>query len=376
MPEETRSEDLKILRAMVSGAYDLQMLRMQSGIRLVANFRAKLNLQPEGSSNPNTDSEPRGNSNATNVSAPKKRRKPTSVSEPDGSSNPPHGSDEPDDDSEDKREAKKLLEELKKSYKNLMAGVARNRTLPSEKGFQGDVLISSHPELTLVDNYMALERQEAAQFRRLELQLERFPIWTHYLRSGSPCFWAGGEAKQIGIGPAMGGILTGWIDPHKARHVSSVWKFCGLDVAADGRGRSWRQEHLVEKEYRDKRGQLKTRMSVTYDPWVKTKLMGVLAGSFIRLDAPWRQVYDGYKHRLVTDPGRVKVELAEWKRRHDRGEDVSMLWPPGRVEKAAKRYMIKQFLMELWVMWRQLEGLPVTDPYAVAVLGQRPHRAA
>jgi|SRR5215471_4525924 len=365
----TSSEDAKLLSIMVRGAYDLQMLRMQSGIRLVANFRAKLFNEPSDTSKPNEQSESEVISNPKGKNGPSKLSKPQAVSEPRKTSTPQVPSDGEDTD----EEAEKMIDMLRASYRNLMAGVARNRTLPAEKGFKGDHLISSFAELVLVDSYMALEKQETRQFDQLESQLNKFKIWTHYLVKGSRCM--GGREIQSGIGPAMGGVLISWLDPYKARNISSFWKYCGLDVADDGRGRSRRKEHLVEREYIDKNGRLNTRMSITYDPFLKTKLMGVLAGSFIRSGSPWRQVYDGYKHRLLSDESRIKIELKEWKKRNDRGDDMTNLWAPGRIDTAAKRYMIKQFLAELWVTWREMEGLPITQPYAVDKLGYRPHAA-
>ena len=38
------------------------------------------------------------------------------------------------------------------------------------------------------------------------------------------------------------------------------------------------------------------------------------------------------------------------------------------------RYMIKQFLRDLYVVWRDLEGLPISQPYEVEKLGNRPHK--
>lgn len=347
--------DVRLLSAMVRGAYDLQMLRMQTGIRLVANFKAKLGT-PQEQSTPIVTSEPDQPRNPICISEPGSPNNPDSASEPFEPSNPLRDS-EPSDD------ADKMIDRLRASYRRLTDGVARNRTLPTEKGFKGDELISSFTELTLVDQYISIEREEAKQFRLLEAHLRRIPIYTEYLE------------KQKGIGPAMAGVIIAWFDPHKARHVSSFWKFAGLDTGPDGRGRSRRAEHLIEREYVDRNGDIKTRMSITYDPFVKTKLMGVLAGSFLRLGSPWRAVYDGYKHRLESDPSREKVNVNEWKRRRRKGEDVSQLWTPGRIDTASKRYMIKMFLADLWAKWRALEGLPVTEPYAVAKQGQRPHAA-
>jgi hypothetical protein len=31
--------------------------------------------------------------------------------------------------------------------------------------------------------------------------------------------------------------------------------------------------------------------------------------------------------------------------------------------------MVKIFLQHLWVTWRQLEGLPISEPYVQAIMG-------
>lgn len=38
------------------------------------------------------------------------------------------------------------------------------------------------------------------------------------------------------------------------------------------------------------------------------------------------------------------------------------------------RYMMKMFVRNLWTTWRNLEGLPVDEPYEVAKLGNTPHK--
>lgn len=351
------NREIQLLSTMVRGAYDLQMLRMQAGIRLVGNFRAKLKDQPSPQRDPSAPSEPPSPSSPKDLSEPHASRDPATASEP-ASPSPP------DQESELSPEAESIIEKLRKSYRLLTQGVAKNRTIPTEKGFTGDAIISEFTELVLVDQYMAIEREEAKQFRLLTKQLERIPIYNTYL------------SKTIGVGPAMAGVLIAWLDPHKARHRSSFWKFAGLDTGPDGKGRSRRAEHLILREYTDKNGDTKTRNSITYDPFLKTKLMGVLASSFIRLGSPWRRVYDDYKHRLLTDQNREKVTLQEWKSRRKAGEDVSNLWPPGRIDNASKRYMVKIFLAELWEKWRALEGLDITPPYPQVYQNRKPHKAA
>lgn len=316
-------DNISGLRLMVRGAYDLQALRMQTGLRLCANFRAKLKDQlPE----------------------------PTE--------------DEEDPDAELSAEAEKIIDRLKESYRRLTDGVARNRTLPDERKFDGDPLISTFTELTLVDQYMRIEAQESLAFRQMVSTLEKIPIYTSYLKN------------TVGVGPAMAAVLITYLDPHKARHASSFWMYAGIDVAPDGAGRSRRREHLVEREYINKAGEVSTRLGTTYNPFLKTKLSGVLATSFLRSASPWREAYNNYKHRILSDPARIKVTVAEWKRRHKAGEEMKQFWAPGRIHKASMRYMLKLFLADFWARWRALEKLPVTEPYYVAKLGMPAHRAA
>lgn len=331
------TENIRLLKLMVKGSYDLQALRMQAGLRLCANFRAKL-----------------------------KEQKTT-------------GDDEdPIDQDELSEEALDVIKKLKESHRRLTDGIARNRLLPAENGFSGDELIAEYTELVLVDQYVKLEQQETRQFNQLINTLEKIPIYTEYL------------AGVRGIGPALAAVLITYFDPVKARHVSSFWKYAGLDVGPDGAGRSRRAEHLVEREYTDKNGNLATRLSTTYNPWLKMKLLGALGPSFLRLGSPWREQFDNYKHRILSNPNKQKVTLAEWKKiftdnkklvaesslsEENMGIMMRQLWSPGRVKNAALRYMVKQFLMDFWIKWRTLEGLPVSEPYAVAVLGMNPHHS-
>jgi hypothetical protein len=323
---------IELIRPMVRGVYDLQMLRMQTGLRLAANFGSKLKKHEDEEVDP-------------------------------------------------EEEADTILDMLRASYRTLTTGIAKRRTLPEREGFTGDPLISNYAELVLVHQFTTLEKEEAAQFKQLGELLEDVPIYTTYLKG------------TVGVGPAMAGVLVSTLDPHKARYVSSFWKYAGLDVVVlhcgfcDGsgvaneamcencggtgqlsEGRSRRENHLVEKKYINKKGKEATRMGITYEPWLKTKLF-VLASSFLRSSSPWADVYRNYKHRLETDTRRKKITVIEWKKLNDAGKPVGHLWTPGRIDNASKRYMIKMFLADLWAKWRALEGLPVSPTYHEAVLG-------
>ena len=44
------------------------------------------------------------------------------------------------------------------------------------------------------------------------------------------------------------------------------------------------------------------------------------------------------------------------------------------IEFMAKRYMAKQFVIDLWEEWRTMLNLPVSDRYELEFLGRAPHK--
>ena len=274
------------LRTMVRGAYDLQKLRIQTGNRIAGNFKVKLGQDP--------------------------------------------GSKE--DDLE--IDAKLILVNLRQRYKRITDGLTR---LPSYRNFKGDDVIDSYTEFCLVSQYVELLSSEELQFRRLTSVLRDFDIWTQFL------------VDVKGVGPAMAGVLISEIDISKAKYPSSIHKYAGLDVADDGAGRSRRKEHLVDVEYVNKEGEIATKKGITFNPFLKTKLVGVLATSFLRQQGDYAEIYNGYKHRLACSP---------------KHQDKSK----GHRHHMAVRYMIKMFLIDLHSIWRSIEGYPATAPYHEAKL--------
>jgi hypothetical protein len=331
-PEPVDPKLVRELRVAVKGVYDFQALRMMLGLRLCANFRAKLKVSSTSS---------------TDIVI-----------------------DEETTEKELSKAALDMLENLRSSYRRLTDGIARNRTLPDEKGFTGDELINSYTELVLVHQYISMEKQETQAFSQLKYLLANIPIFRKYL------------SKTTGIGEAMAGVIIAYLDPHRAPYASSFWKFAGLDVVLvtneagemHGEGRSRREHHLIDREYKTRAGTMATRRSVTFEPFLKAKLMGVLAGSFLRTNSPWRKVYDDYRNRLQSDPNRVKVTSVAWKKAYAAGVDVHNLWPPLRIHNAALRYMVKMFLQDLWEKWRMLEGCEQSkNPYYMDFLGKERH---
>lgn len=276
------------LKTIVRGAYDVQKLRIQMGNRIVGNFKAKLGQEPG------------------------------------------HKEEEID------AEGKMILNSLRQRYNKITDGAIR---FPRQASFKGDEVISSYTELCLVAQYVELEKAESQHFGRLKNVLKDYPIYTEFLEGVK------------GVGPAMAGVIISEIDIHKAKYPSSLWAYAGLDVARDGQGRSRRKEHLTEYEYTNKAGEPATRVGITFNPFLKTKLVGVLGSSFIKAgDNTYSRIYRDYKNRLENHPKHTDKTKGH---RHN----------------MAIRYMVKRFLVDLYREWRALEGLPVADEYHKAKLG-------
>lgn len=317
------------LRTIVRGSYDIQKLRIMMGNRIVAQFKAKLGQKPSESE------------------------------------------DEIDS------EGKKLLEQLRDDFRLMMDGVKTVKLAT----FKATPLISTFTEFCLLQQYLDLEESEDRHFKNLGKILLEYPIFTEYLTHIS------------GIGPAMAGVLISEIDIHKAKYVSSIWAYAGLDVAGDGNGRSRKEVHLVERSYVDKKGDNQTRMGITFNPFLKTKLLGVLGPAFLKAglttikkpevddegnpklvngkqkmvsikDEAGNSIYDrtkcekygliyvDYRHRLQNHP--------KWAGR-----------PKAHVHNASIRYVVKMFLCDLYAAWKKIEGLPAEVPYHEAKLGLR-----
>lgn len=153
----------------------------------------------------------------------------------------------------------------------------------------------------------------------------------------------------------MSAVIISELDPYSARHASSFCKYAGLDVVigedGKGEGRSRKASHQIEVTYTDRLGKEGTKMSITFNPFLKTKLLGVLAGSFLKCkNEKYAKMYYDYKFRLQNRPDTKDFTDMH---RHN----------------MASRYMVKQFLLDLWAKWRELEGLEVTPTYAEAKLG-------
>lgn len=260
------------------------------------------------------------------------------------------------------KEAKSILSMIQKEYNEIINiegfTVRKLKTILAKGNYQ---YIKDEADFQLFKTYDDLVIMEKDNIKILERTLNRHPLYTDFLKDVKGC------------GPLMSAVIISEFDPYKARHVSSFYKYAGLDVVIDketgiGEGRSKKSNHLEEVTYTNSKGEECTRVGITFNPFLKTKLLGVLGGSFLKSKSPYSNAYYDYKHRKTLQYGDTTF---------DSEGNMTIKLKDGMTAKhihnMANRYMVKQFIRDLWVAWRTIEGLPVTEPYEVAKLGMNPH---
>ena len=200
--------------------------------------------------------------------------------------------------------------------------------------------------------------QEKAIEKMLKKTLKRFPVYNDYLK----------DIK--GVGDISAGWIIGEFDIDIATTVSKLWQFCGLNPgmvlgkkrkeSEDGKSFTYVQTNTLVRG--DK---LTPEFVAPFNKRLRTALVGVMADGFIKSQNDYcMKYYYPYKMRLEQEenlaPVPVKGKQKPWK-------DESK----GHRDRAAKRYMIKMFLLDLYVAWRKIEGLPVREPYQVEYLGHK-----
>jgi len=303
-------------KALIRTLYDVQMERIQTGNRICAEIKVRLGQRPGQS------------------------------------------------EKELETEAKEYLSQARKEYQRITDAFVLNQAHKYVKvDFDGHEIITDAGMLIFVELYLEQLGHEEKMRKVVAKIVQQHPLWDGFL------------AGVRGCGPLMSAVILAEFDIHKAERISQFWAYAGVDVASDGRGRSRRKEHLVEQTYIDKDGDEQIKNGLSFNPFLKAKLVGVLGSCFVRQPAEeskYRTVYDNYKHRLEhhavygVDHDEVrKVEMKE--------KTGHKYMPVLHRHNMALRYTIKIFLQDMWLAWRQIEGLPITAPYNEAVLGHKHH---
>lgn len=212
-----------------------------------------------------------------------------------------------------------------------------------------DLLVEEIPTL---DEINATTRDvEAKLAKEITRIVKRNPMWALFFE----------EVK--GVGPMLAAVMLSEFDIHKATTVSKMWQYAGLNSGLV-RGKKLvgeRGKKTLELTDTMIRGDRLTPGFVApFNGWLRTKLCGVLADCFIKSKSTYAlNYYYPMKNRLEQEVNPVNGTERPWcdeSRSHR--------------DRAARRYMIKMFLIDLHRTWRLFEGLPVRPPYAAEYLGK------
>jgi hypothetical protein len=188
---------------------------------------------------------------------------------------------------------------------------------------------------TIYDNFVSIEKAIGTLLAEI---VKKHKMW-EYLQGVK------------GIGPILAAGLLAHLDVHRADHVSGFWKICGLSVAEDGRALSRRKEHLIEMTYKDSAGKEQTRMGIAFDPFLKT-LCYKIGESFVKSKGIYRALYD--RTRKYYEMKYPTTQKINGKTFYSKAHKYAM----------AKRPVLQRFLLDMWLHWREMEGLKIDPPYA------------
>jgi len=246
----------------------------------------------------------------------------------------------------------KALVQTMYDYQNNRIRTANRLSLRKDGTKQNkDEAIIEKTELPIINIVLGQSKNlEHRIFLEIQHELKNWPIYNDWIKDVKGC------------GPATAAVLIATIDIHKATTVSKIWQYAGLNPSFV-KGKKIRSEDgkrvLYETEELVRGDRLTAGFVAPYNSFLKSKLLGVLADCFIKSKSPYAEFYYNMKKRLANSEKPVNGNSDKmWKDEK-----------PIHREKAAKRYMIKMFLRDLYVAWRTLEGLEVRVPYEEQYLG-------
>lgn len=178
------------------------------------------------------------------------------------------------------------------------------------------------------------------------------PEWNEFLKNVKGC------------GPKMAAVLITEIDPAKAEYPSKIWQFAGLNPGMI-QGKKRKGDEIIATADMVRADKPTAGYVIPYNKYLKTKLMGVLADCMIKAKDPiYTKLYYDYKSRLEHSENIIEGKDMKWAEESKAHRDM-----------AAKRYMIKMFLVDYWKAIRRIHNLPIREPalYSEEYLGIKHH---
>jgi len=298
-------------RPFLSGYYDFQKLRIQTGLRLVASFYSKLGLNAG------------------------KKKTELGLKEI------------------------KFLNILVMEFNKITDGIINEKQWGDLLKVRESKIISNTSELALVRSYLDLVKIEAQLFKDMIPVLKEFPEY-EYL------------SGFYGVGPRLIGLMLTHLNRWKAATISQYQAYFGMDVVISedgtGEGRSSKKHHMVLREYIDKNGEIKIKESLSHNRELKSKLLITIGMNStqnrdsknfnMELNIAYRNAYHRYSNRPDLNRGVTPKE-----KNNDKAHIINM----------AKRIPAKLLLKLLWLKQGEMFNLPLTPSYEESILGIKHH---
>ena len=154
-----------------------------------------------------------------------------------------------------------------------------------------------------------------------------------------------------GIGAVIAAGLISRIDIEKAENISSLWRYAGYSP-----GQKRRKGELAD-----------------WNPNLK-RICWLSGQSFVKVSgnekAKYGKLYQSRKaqEQAHNDNGMFKAQAEAALTNKKYGKDTEAYkaysegkLPPAHIQARAERYAVKMLLSDLWLKWREIEGLPVSD---------------
>jgi len=195
--------------------------------------------------------------------------------------------------------------------------------------------------------------------------------------------------KIMGIGPIFASTLIAWLHPiSRFDNISKLWSYCGLsaihyECSCKGSKKNKYKKHkfLATSPHSEcpvrigtkrepcnakvvfcERRNFPMKRTAHYLMMINSKLktlMWKIASSFEKQNkekSQYRRIYLDQKAKYLARPDLAKAIA-------DKVKGAKL-----HVRLMSMRYVSKRFLADLWTEWRTIEGLEVTEPYAIAIL--------
>lgn len=158
--------------------------------------------------------------------------------------------------------------------------------------------------------------------------------------------------KGLGAGGLAAQLVAQIDDISKSRTVSALWRFAGWAVI-DGE---------AERNQKGEKSHFNSKLKgVCWN--IATQLVWQQTPVYIDIYyAEKERLRKMYPDTLCRQCGCLWSDCPKRKEHKQQFND-------GHIDNRAKRKMIKIFLQHLWVVWREAEGLEVSQPYVQDVLG-------